>query len=235
MTAAEIVTQLMPLGTDSYKRVLLNHGINEPVMGIKIEELKKFQKRIRKNYPLSLELYDTGIYDVQYLAGLIADERKMTRPNLCRWLARSNGHAICGTIVAAVAAESRFGNELALDWITSKREKTALTGWTTLAAFVSVVDDAQLDLGELKRLLAHVRETIHHQPNQVRYAMNSFVISVGCYVGELTDLALETAHAMGTVSVDMGQTSCKVPFAPDYIQKVRNRGTIGKKRKTARC
>jgi len=33
----------------------------------------------------------------------------------------------------------------------------------------------------------------------------------------------------------MGGTSCKVPYAPDYIQKVINRGILGKKRKMARC
>jgi hypothetical protein len=41
--------------------------------------------------------------------------------------------------------------------------------------------------------------------------------------------------ASGLVEVDMGNTACKVPFAPDYIQKVKDRGTIGKKRKSARC
>jgi hypothetical protein len=35
--------------------------------------------------------------------------------------------------------------------------------------------------------------------------------------------------------VDMGNTGCKVPDAPDYIRKVQARGTIGKKRKMARC
>jgi hypothetical protein len=33
----------------------------------------------------------------------------------------------------------------------------------------------------------------------------------------------------------MGDTACKVPFAPDYIRKVNQRGAIGKKRKTAKC
>ena len=29
--------------------------------------------------------------------------------------------------------------------------------------------------------------------------------------------------------------SCQVPFAPNYIRKVQLHGTIGKKRKTAKC
>ena len=37
MTAAEIVDQLKPLGTDAYKNVLRKHGIPEPLFGVKIE------------------------------------------------------------------------------------------------------------------------------------------------------------------------------------------------------
>jgi len=33
----------------------------EPCFGEKVEELKKIQKRIRKDYRLALDLYDTGV------------------------------------------------------------------------------------------------------------------------------------------------------------------------------
>ena len=235
MTAADIVKQLAELGKESYKKVLLNHGIEEPVFGVKVEELKKIQKQIKKDYRLALDLYETGIYDAQYLAGLIADERKMTKKDLRRWLAISNGQAICGTAVAWVAAESQHGRELALDWIESKKEATARSGWATLGSLVSITDDAGLDLAELKRLLERVQHSIHKQPDLVRYAMNGFVIAAGIYVRALSELAAETAKRIGHVKVDMGNTACKVPYAPDYIHKAQQRGTIGKKRTTAKC
>jgi hypothetical protein len=65
--------------------------------------------------------------------------------------------------------------------------------------------------------------------------MNGFVIAAGSYVVTLTKLALAVADKVGTVHVDMGGTSCKVPTAREYIEKVRTRGTIGKKRKSAKC
>src|SRR5215475_73170 len=90
MTAAEIVKQLEPLGLPSYKKTLLNHGIKEPFFGVKIEVLKKFQKRVKKDYQLALDLYDTGIYDAMYLAGLIADDARMTRKDLQHWADKAN-------------------------------------------------------------------------------------------------------------------------------------------------
>jgi hypothetical protein len=34
---------------------------------------------------------------------------------------------------------------------------------------------------------------------------------------------------------DLGDNNCQIPFAPDYIRKVQQRGAIGKKRKSAKC
>jgi hypothetical protein len=159
----------------------------------------------------------------------------MTRKDLRHWLARSNSAPIAGTVVAWVAAESRHGLELALDWIDSKKENNSHAGWATLSGVVALRDDSQLDLGMLRKLLQRVERTIHQQPNLTRYTMNGFVISVGSYVGELTAAALKAGATIGEVSVDMGNTACQVPSAPEYIQKVKERGTIGKKRKTVRC
>src|SRR6202047_3012537 len=122
MTAAEIVQELKPLGSENIKKVLLKHGIKEPVFGVKIEELKKIQKRIKKDYQLALDLYDTGIYDAMYLAGLIADDHRMTRKDLHKWVEKANCAALSEYAVPWVAAESEHGRGVALEWIESKKE-----------------------------------------------------------------------------------------------------------------
>lgn len=233
MTAQQIMEEIRPLGSESYKRILFNHGVKEPCLGVKIGDLKKMQKRIKRNYELALELYDTGVYDAMYLAGMIADDARMTRKDLQRWADRAYGAAL-GTTVSSVAAGSPVGYELALEWIESSKESVAVAGWTTLSSVVAVKDDSVLDIAALKRLLQRVQKTIHKAPNQVRYAMNAFVIAVGSYVKPLTDAAIAAGEKIGEVEVDMGNTACEVPFAPDYIRKVQKRGTIGKKRKSAR-
>jgi hypothetical protein len=169
------------------------------------------------------------------LAGLIADDAKMTKKDLRHWAEKSTCNALCGSTVAWVAAESNHGREMALEWIESKKENIAVTGWSTLSSLVSIKDDTELDLVELTKLLDRVKKTIHKQPNRVRHSMNGFVIAVGTYVQPLSDLALKVAESVGEVSVDVGDTACKVPFAPDYIRKAVAKGTVGKKRKSAKC
>ena len=117
----------------------------------------------------------------------------------------------------------------------SKKETIASSGWATYSSLIAIKDDAELDLDEIAMLLQRIERTIHEQPNRVRHCMNGFVIAVGSYVRPLTDLAKKTAKAIGTVSVDMGGTACKVPDALAAMKKVHDRGSHGKKRKSARC
>jgi 3-methyladenine DNA glycosylase AlkD len=233
--AKDILAELEPLGAEGYKKILLKHGVAEPVWGVKIEYLKKIQKRVKTDYQLALDLYDSGVYDAMYLAGLIADDAKMTRKDLTKWAKNATSDTLCSYTVPGVAAGNPLGREIALEWIDDKTPRIAATGWTTMSLIVAVTEDAELDLDEIRGLLKRVGKTIHAQGDRVRYAMNCFVISVGCYVAPLTALAEETARAIGKVEVDMGETACKVPDALAYIDKVRQRGTIGKKRKSAKC
>jgi 3-methyladenine DNA glycosylase AlkD len=236
MTAKEILEELKPLGRESYKRVLVNnHGIKEPCFGVSVSELKKFQKRIKKDYQLALDLYDTGNYDAMYLAGLIADDARMTRQDLQRWADKAYARALAGATVAWVAAGSPHAWEMALKWIESTKNLVAATGWATLSSLVSIKDDAELDLPELKRLAQRVERTIQEAPDQARCQMNGFLIALGSYVQPLTELALQTGEKIGPVTADLGDNSCQIPFAPDYIRKVQKRGGIGKKRKSAKC
>ena len=234
MTAKEILAELEKRGSPSIKKVLVNHGIREPFFGVKVAELKKIERRVKTNYQLALDLFETGNYDAMYLAGLIADDAKMTKPDLQAWAKKAYCSALAASPVAWVAAGSPHGPELALEWIESKEEMMAVAGWATLGSLIATKPDGELDLAELKRLLQRVEKSIHKAPNEVRSAMNKFVIAVGSYVAPLTELAMQTGEKIGEVAVDVGDTACKIPFSPDYIRKVQKRGAIGKKRKSAK-
>lgn len=234
MTASEILTALKQLGNESTARVLRNHGAHDPCLGVKIGDMKPLQKQLNKNYALSLELYDSGIYDAMYLAGLIAEPERMTKKDLTRWV-KTASKPIASYVVGPIAAASPAGWDLALVWIKSKKEIECIAGWATLSALASIRPDSELDLDEYLRLLQQVERHIHAATDAVKYQMNSFVIAVGCYIISLTEAATKAGHRIGVLSVNMGNTDCDVPFSPKYIQKVRDRGRIGKKRKSAMC
>ncbi|MBL4625060.1 MAG: DNA alkylation repair protein [Flavobacteriales bacterium] len=235
MTTKEILSELKEYGDEQTKNTYANQGIKEPFFGVKVQDLKKVLKKTKKNHTLSLELFATGNYDAMYLAGLMADEKQITKEQLELWVEQAYCSYLSEYTVPWVAAETEHGFELGLKWIQSDIETVASAGWGTLAYYAALHEDEKLDTKAYIKLLDTVEKEIHGAQNRVRYAMNGFVISIGTYVEELTEKSKEVAKKIGKVNVDVGGTACKVPLANDYIDKVIARGRIGVKRKTARC
>lgn len=235
MTTAEIMTSLEEFGNEQTKKTLMNHGAQEPLFGVKVQDLKKLLKKTKKNHDLSLELYATGNSDAMYLAGLMADEKQITREQLQNWVEKAYWYFLFEYAVPWVAADTDFGFELGLEWIKSDKENIAAAGWATLAGFAGVNADENLDIETYSQLLDKVGAEIHEAQNRVRYVMNGFVIAVGTYIADLTQKSQEIGGKIGKVKVNMGGTACKVPLATEYIEKVISKDRVGKKRKTARC
>lgn len=234
MEAKAVLRELKTLGDPGYRKILLNHGAQPESFGVKIAELKKLLKRTGPDHALALELYRSGNYDAMYLAGLMVDDRRMTRRDLQEWVAKASAPLAAST-VAWVAAESGQGWEIALEWIDSPEERVAAAGWASLTSLVSITPDKDLDLPALGRLIKRVQADIHSAPNEVRRRMNGFVIAAGSFVAPLTEAALAAGKKIGPVTVDVGNTACEVPSVAEAIGKVAARGAIGKKRPSAKC
>lgn len=229
------MVELQKYGSEQTKKVLLKHGAREPFFGVKVQDLKKIVKKVKKNHALALELYATGNSDAMYLAGLIADEKKMTREDLNRWAGEAYWYMISEYTVPWVAAETTYGFDLAMEWIKSDKENIAAAGWSTLASIATLKKDEDIDQEAFRELLLFAKDNIHKSPDRVRYTMNNFIIASGGGITGLNAIAKEVAGAIGKVKVDMGGTSCKVPLATAYIKKIEDKGNLGKKRKSARC
>ncbi len=235
-TVDEIMQELKALGSEQTVKTFARHGAPvDKMFGVKVGDLKKVVKKIKGDQELALKLYATGNSDAMYLAGLVANGSKMSTKTLNDWAKQATWYMISDYTVAWVASENPNGFKLALKWITSKQELVASAGWSTLGAIASLQSDDQLDLKTYTELLGQVESRIHASTNRVKSAMNHFVIAVGCFIAPLHKAAVATAKRIGEVEVDVGDTSCQVPFAPDYIAKTIARNGIGKKRTTAKC
>lgn len=236
MTKDEVMAELKAMGNAQAVKTFANHGAPvENMYGVRISDLKTIVKKVKKNHELSLELYRTGNCDAMYLAGLIADEKRISKDELREWARLANWQMIAEYTVAWVAAESPHGWELGLEWIESPDERVQTAGWNTLSSVLSLRPDEQVDVAKVSELLDRVEKTIHQSLNRVRYTMNGFVIAAGGFVPLLTDKAIAMGERIGKVRVDMGGTACKVPSSPDYLRKMVQMEAVGKKKKMARC
>jgi 3-methyladenine DNA glycosylase AlkD len=236
-SVARVMAGLQKKGSEKMRAMYARHGMKtENLYGVSIADLKVIAKTIKGDQALACGLYATGNLDAMYLAGMVADGSKMTKKELHDWATGAAGlQMISEYTVPWVAVENADGRELALKWMKSKEEHVAASGWSTYAGIVATKADADLDLAEIEELLSAVVKGIGGAQNRVRHTMNYFVIAVGTYVRPLWKRAKAVAREMGAVSVDRGDTACKVPSASAYIEKIEAAGRVGRKRKTMRC
>ncbi len=232
----DVMSELKLMGSEQTRKTFARHGAPvESMYGVKVGDMKKILKKIKGNQALAMELYATGNSDAMYLAGLVADGARMSKKELETWVKNATWYMISEFTVAWVASENAAGRELAVKWMDSKKTPIAAAGWATYASILSTRSDDELDLSEIESLLTRVTDEIHDAPGRVAYAMNNFVICAGCYVKPLHAKAKSAAKKIGVVEVDMGDTSCKVPLATEYIAKVESMSRVGQKRKMVKC
>lgn len=214
-----IMLELQNLGNEQIKKIYIKHGAKEPLFGVKTGDLKSIANIIKKDYELSMKLYETGNYDTMYLAGMIADSKQMTKEDFENWIEKAYCHGLSDYTVAGTLAKSDLAQEIADEWIHSKKELYQSSGWTCYCNLLKEQDNDKFNIEKIRRYLSYIEHNIHNSANRVRYAMNNFVITVGIFYTPLQKEALEIAENIGEVYVDMGETNCKTPLATAYIKK----------------
>lgn len=231
----EIMAYLEEVGSSNTVKIYRKHGAHGDIFGVKVGDLKPLQKKYKNNNEVAKALFATNNSDAMYLACLMSDPKKLEKETIQKWVEDAWWYMLSEYAVAWVLAESTNALKHINGLMKNEEEHILSCAWSALSSYIAITSDDDLDLTYLNQKLLEVETTIHDQKNRVRHTMNGFVIALGSYVPEITERALSSANKIGKVEVFMGETSCKVPFAPDYIQKIIDKGRVGKKRKTAKC
>src|SRR3954452_21251781 len=103
MKTAQVLAELEKKGSEQTRKTYARHAIAPPMYGVKVADLKVIAKKIKGDQQLALELFDTGIYDAMYLAGIVADGSLMSKKELEHWAKSAKNESICGYTVSWVA------------------------------------------------------------------------------------------------------------------------------------
>jgi 3-methyladenine DNA glycosylase AlkD len=84
-TLKQVMAALKSKGSEQTRKIFRRHGADGDIFGVKVADLKLIAKTIKGDQDLALELYKSGNYDAMYLAGIVADGKRMTRKQLQSW------------------------------------------------------------------------------------------------------------------------------------------------------
>jgi 3-methyladenine DNA glycosylase AlkD len=215
MTLAEVLAQLEQMGTETNRRIYRNHGASEPLYGVSTPNLKTLLKAIKKDHALAQQLWETGNYDAQILAAMIADPSQMTSESIDAWARSLNSYAV-GDYLADVIIKTPFAEEKAHAWKDNEGDWIGRMGWHLIAKRAA---DKTLPDSEFEAYLPIIEREIHTRLNRTRQAMLNTLIAIGGRGGAIMDKAIESATRIGPVNIDHGKTGCETPEAIPYMRK----------------
>ena len=129
------ITELEALGTEQTKKTYKNHGALEPLFGVTLRDMKPLTKKIKKDHALAMELYATGNYDAQTLAGIIAEPSKMTGADFELWMETANCHTAADYVVAVTLQKQKLPRSLPTAGLTTQTTNIDPPGGIAIAGF----------------------------------------------------------------------------------------------------
>jgi hypothetical protein len=216
MNFTDVMTQLEQMGTETNRRIYRNHGASENVFGVSTANLKTLVKAIKKDHPLAQQLWDTGNYDAQSLATMIADPAQMTSESIDAW---ATGLYTYGQTdyFADLVFKTPFAEEKAHQWKDSPNEWLGRAGWHLIAKSAA---DPQRPDSDFAAHLPVIEREIHIRLNRTRQAMLNTLVAIGARGGDIMEQTFTTVGRIGLVEIDHGNTSCETIDPIPYIKKV---------------
>jgi 3-methyladenine DNA glycosylase AlkD len=230
-----VMRELEALGKERTKKIYLSNGAHEPLFGVATGAMKPIAKKIKINQRLAEELYATGNYDAMYFAGIIADPKAMTESDFDRWMDGAYFYMLSDYVVAVTLSESDLAQDVADKWIASGEELRMSAGWSCYCWLLGNRPDNEFSESKISNMLDMVKNSIHDSPERTKASMNNFLYTVGISYLPLNEKAIETAVEVGTVEVKREKKKSSFLNAYESIQKEKDRGRLGFKRKYVRC
>ncbi|WP_019913542.1 DNA alkylation repair protein [Paenibacillus sp. HW567] len=230
-----VMQELEARGKERTKKIYMSNGAHEPLFGVATGEMKPIARKLKHNQPLAEQLYSTGNYDAMYFAGVIAEPKAMTAADFERWIEAAYFYMLSDFVVAVTLAETDIAQEVADKWIASGEELRMSAGWSCYCWLLGNRPDSEFSESKLSGMLEQVQQTIHESPERTKYAMNTFIYTVGVSYLPLHDKAVSIAAAVGPVEVKRDKKKSSFLNASENIQKAIARGQLGFKRKYVRC
>ncbi len=235
MNIETVMQELEALGKERTKKIYGSNGAHEPLFGVATGAMKPIAKKIKKDQSLAEQLYATGNYDAMYFAGVIADPDAMSEADFDRWIDAAYFYMLSDFVVAVTLSEADIAQEVSDKWIASGEELKMSAGWSCYCWLLGNRPDREFSQAKLSNMLDLVENTIHDSPERTKYAMNSFIYTVGVSYLPLHDKAVETAKAVGPVEVNKDKPKSKFINASENIQTAVVKNRLGFKRKHVRC
>lgn len=214
MKLKDVMRELEGLGHAKVREQNAKAGAGENQFGVKLGDIRKVAKKLRKEHGLALELWATGNADAQFLAALVMDPALLSAKELEALVKSVAFERVADWLNGYVVSKHSDKEALREKWMASRDPWAQRAGWHLTAERVAK-EPKGLDL---PALLDRIETDMAKAKPQVQWTMNNTLAAIGIHVPKLRGRAIAIGEKLGIYRDYPVPRGCTSPFAPLWIE-----------------
>jgi 3-methyladenine DNA glycosylase AlkD len=193
LNASDVIDLLKEKANPTYRAGMARFGIaNGKALGVKIPEVRKLAKLIKKDHALAQKLWDTGIHEAQILASMIDDPKQVTPLQIDNWTKDFTSWDVCDQVCGNLFDRTPYAIEKALEYSKREEEFVKRAGFVLMAALA--VHDKKAPDAVFIQFFHIIEREAWDERNFVKKAVNWALRQIGKRNAALRPLAIECAE-----------------------------------------
>jgi 3-methyladenine DNA glycosylase AlkD len=191
-TAQEILDKLKAKANPANVEGMARYGINpQDTLGVPMPVLRGIAREIKRDHPLALQLWDSGLHEARILAGLFADPRQVDEALMERWVHDFDSWDVCDQVCSNLFDRTPFAYSKATEWSSRQPEFVKRAGFVLMAALA--VHDKKAPDSAFEPFFPLILREASDDRNFVKKAVNWALRGLGKRNRALNVRAIETA------------------------------------------
>ncbi|MDN5287665.1 MAG: 3-methyladenine glycosylase AlkD [Mucilaginibacter sp.] len=193
MNINEVIELLKQKADLVYLAGMQRYGINAThAIGVRLPELHKLARAIKKNHVVALELWDTGLHEARILASMVDDPAMVTETQIDNWTKDFNSWDLCDQVCGNLFDRTPFVIAKAKEFSMHEDEFVKRAGFVLMAEY-AVHGKKETDQTFIGMLPIIEREAWDNR-NFVKKAVNWALRQIGKRNDILRVKAIQTAQ-----------------------------------------
>ncbi|WPU97661.1 DNA alkylation repair protein [Mucilaginibacter sp. cycad4] len=131
-----VIDELKEKADANYLKGMARFGIDSSkALGVKLPEIRKLAKIIKKDHELALAFWDTQIHEARILASMIADPKLITPELMDSWTSDFNSWDICDQVCGNLFDRTPFAIDKAVEYSSHEQEFVKRAGFVLMAEY----------------------------------------------------------------------------------------------------
>lgn len=189
----EVISSLKEKADARYHAGMQRFGIaNEKALGVKIPEVRKLARLIKKDHILAQALWDTDIHEARILASMIDDPKQVTPQQIDSWTRDFTTWDVCDQVCGNLFDRTPYVIDKAVEFSTREEEFVKRAGFVLMAEYA--VHDKKAANDVFINFLPIIEREAWDERNFVKKAVNWALRQIGKRNSTLRPLAIQCAE-----------------------------------------